>query len=297
MRVSCNNVVYAMSADNKAVARCNPGEEIVFETKDCFSNQILSENDMVETIDFEKVNPATGPVEIIGAKFGDILKVDIKKIDIADKGVMVALPEMGFLSKFIKDSQTKVIHIENEMAIFNEKIKIPINPMIGVIGVAPVKRSISCGAPDTHGGNMDTKVISEGSSIYLPVGVDGALLAMGDLHAAMGDGEVVVCGIEIAGEVTVKVDLIKDRSITDPMVETKDAFYTIVSADTLDGAVQKASDNMFEFLKSRITLSDNDLAMLMSIICDLQISQVVDPKKTARMRLDKDALKNFELTF
>ena len=144
---------------------------------------------------------------------------------------------------------------------------------------------------------MDTKVIKEASTLYLPVRIPGAMLAMGDLHAAMGDGEVVVTGIEIAGEVTVKVDLIKDKKLSDPMVETKDAFYTIASGTDLDAAAKKASNNMFRFLKERLPLSNNEIAMLMSIICDLQVSQVVDPQKTARMRVDKDVLKEYKLGY
>ncbi|MFW6287549.1 MAG: acetamidase/formamidase family protein [bacterium] len=297
MKVSSKNVVFAMSSENEAVASCNPGDEITFETMDCFSNQILAESDKIDSINFDRVNPATGPVKVKGARIGDILKVEIKKIKIDDKGVMVAVPQMGILDKFIKEAETKVISIESGLAVFNKNIKIPINPMIGVIGVSPKSGSIACGIPGSHGGNMDTKVIVEGNTIYFPVFVDGGMLSMGDLHAVMGDGEVVVCGIEIAGEVTVKIDIVKGKSITDPIVESEEYFYTIASADTLDEAGQKAADNMFIFLKERLPLSDNEITMLMSIICDLQISQVVDPQKTARMRVKKKELEKYELSF
>ena len=212
---------------------------------------------------------------------------------------MITSPEMGILEEFITDSETKIIPIENNRAVFNDQIKINLNPMIGVIGTSPGKdeKAVPCGTPASHGGNMDTKVIKEGSTLYLPVRVPGAMLAMGDLHAAMGDGEVVVTGIEIAGEVTVKVDLIKDKELSDPIVETEAAFYTIASGTDLDAAAKKASNNMFRFLKARLPLSNNEIAMLMSIICDLQVSQVVDPKKTARMRVDKEALKEYGLEY
>jgi amidase len=144
---------------------------------------------------------------------------------------------------------------------------------------------------------MDTKVIQKGATLYFPVKVPGAMLAMGDLHAAMSDGEVGVTDIEIAGEVTIKVDLIKNKKLSDPMVETENAFYTIASGANVDAAVKKASNNMFRFLKKRLDLSNNELNMLMSIICDLQISQVVDPQKTARMRVDKEALKEYDLNY
>ncbi|KXS48611.1 amidase [Halanaerobium congolense] len=299
MRIGSKNVVYSMSAENKPAASCKPGETVVFETQDCFSNQIQTEDVLFETTDWDTVNPATGPLEIEGAEPGDTLKVEIKKMDLNDHGVMVAVPEMGFLNNFIEESETKIITIEQNKAVFSDKIKINLNPMIGVIGCSPGKdeEAVPCGTPASHGGNMDTKVITEGSTLYFPVKVSGAMLAMGDLHAAMGDGEVVISGVEIAGEVTVKVDVIKGKEITDPMVERNDAFYTIASGPTLDAAAKKAADNMFTFLKQRLDLENNELAMLMSVICDLQVSQVVDPEKTARMRVDKKALAEYNIQF
>jgi amidase len=299
MKISAKNHVYSMSAANKAAASCQPGETVIFETQDCFSNQIQSENIFFESTDWETINPATGPLQIEGAEIGDTLKVDIKKIEIDKQGVMISSPDIAYMEEFTTESETKIIPIKNNKAIFNDKIKIKLNPMIGVIGTSPGKneKAVSCGTPASHGGNMDTKVIKEGSILYLPVKVPGAMLAMGDLHAAMGDGEVGVTGVEIAGEVTVKVDLIKDKKLSDPMVETEAAFYAIASGTDVDAAIKKASNNMFRFLKARLPLSNNEIIMLMSIVCDLQISQVVDPEKTARMRVDKEALKEYDLKY
>lgn len=299
MKISADNVVYSMSAENEAAASCKPGDTVVFETKDCFSNQIRSEDKLFETTDWDTVNPATGPLNVEGAEPGDTLKVEIKKLELDDQGVMVVVPEMGFMDNFVKLSETKIIPIEDNRAVFNDKIKIELNPMIGVIGTSPGKNeeAVPCGTPASHGGNMDTKVIAEGATLYFPVKVAGAMLAMGDLHAAMGDGEVSISGIEIAGEVTVKVDVIKDKTITDPVVEDDSAFYTIASGPSLSAAAKKASDNMFEFLKERLDLSANEIVMLMSAICDLQVSQVVDPEKTARMRVGKKVLSEYDLKF
>lgn len=299
MKIDSENHVFSMSAHNKAAASCKPGETVIFETQDCFSDQIQSEDVLFENTDWETINPATGPLEIKGAEVGDTLKVEIKKIDLNKQGVMVTAPEMGFLEEFVTKSETKIIPIENNVALFNDKIKIELKPMIGVIGTSPGQneKAVPCGTPASHGGNMDTKVIKEDSTLYLPVNVPGAMLAMGDLHAAMGDGEVSVSGIEIAGEVTVKVDLIKDKKLSDPMVETAAAFYTIASAVDLDAAAKKAANNMFRFLNERLDLSNNEVIMLMSAACDLQISQVVDPQKTARMRVDKNLLAAYDLEY
>ncbi|MGM0500473.1 MAG: acetamidase/formamidase family protein [Bacillota bacterium] len=299
MKISAKKHVYSMSAHNKAAASCQPGDTVIFETQDCFSDQIQSEEVLFESTDWETINPATGPLNIEGAEIGDTLKVEIKKIELNNQGVMIAAPEMGYLEEFITESETKILPIKNNKAIFNDKIKFDLKPMIGVIGTSPGKneKAVSCGTPASHGGNMDTKVIMAGTTLYLPVRVPGAMLAMGDLHAAMGDGEVGVTGIEIAGEVTVKVDLVKNKKLSDPLLETDAAFYTIASGTDVDAAVKKASNNMFRFLKERLDLNNNEISMLMSIICDLQISQVVDPQKTARMRVDKEALKEYDLKY
>jgi amidase len=299
MKIPASKHIYSMSAHNKAAASCQPGDTVIFETQDCFSDQIQSEEVLFESTDWETINPATGPLNIEGAEIGDTLKVEIKKIELNNQGVMVAAPEMSYLEEFITESKIKILPIKNNKAIFNDKIKFDLKPMIGVIGTSPGKneKAVSCGTPASHGGNMDTKVIMSGSTLYLPVRVPGAMLAMGDLHAAMGDGEVGVTGIEIAGEVTVKVELVKNKKLSDPLLETDAAFYTIASGADVNAAVKKASNNMFRFLKERLDLNNNEISMLMSIICDLQISQVVDPQKTARMRVDKEALKEYDLKY
>jgi len=286
-----------MSPDNETIASCKSKEEVIFKTQDCFGGQIESEDMTLDELDWNNINPATGPLYIEDAEVGDVLKVKIKDIKLKNKGSMTTIPEMGYLSEFLTGPETKVIEIKDNKAIFNDQIKLPLNPMIGVIGVAPPVKSIDCGTPGSHGGNMDNKVITEGSIVYFPVNVPGALLAMGDMHAVMGDGEVVICGVEIAGEVVVEVEVIKNKNINNPIVEDKKAFYTVASAENLDQATKRASDDMYKFLNDRLDLSANELAMLMSLICDLEICQVVDPEKTARMRVDKKALKNYNLKF
>ena len=299
MKISSENFVYSMSAHNQAAASCQPGETVIFETQDCFSNQIQSEEVLFESTDWDTINPATGPLKVEGAEIGDTLKVEIKKIELNNQGVMVTTPEESYLEGFITKSKTKILPIKNNKVIFNDKINFDLKPMIGVIGTSPGEneKAVSCGTPASHGGNMDTKVIMAGTTLYLPVKVPGAMLAMGDLHAAMGDGEVGVTGVEAAGEVTVKVDLVKNKDLSDPLLETEAAFYTIASGTDVDAAVKKASNNMFRFLKERLDLHNNEISMLMSIICDLQISQVVDPQKTARMRVDKKVLKEYDLKY
>jgi len=282
-----DQVVYALSPDNRPVLEVEPGEQVIFETKDCFSNQIRTENDLFASVGWATINPATGPLAVKGARPGDVLAVDVVDIEVAEQGVMVAVPGLGALGHLIQDSETKIIPIRQGQAVFNDKVRLPVVPMIGVIGTAPEKEAVPCGTPGPHGGNMDTRHIGKGARLYLPVFVPGANLCLGDLHAVMGDGEVVVCGVEIPGRVTVRVDLLGGRQLLSPMLETADAIYTIASAADLDEAAQMALENMLDFVRSRTGLSLNEAGMLLSIVAHLEISQVVDPLKTARMRLPK----------
>ena len=283
-RVSSKNVVFAMNKDNAPVATIEVGSQIVFETCDCFENQIQSQNTIMGNLDWNRINPATGPIFINGAMPGDTLVVKIENIKVGSQGVMLTGPNLGVLGDSLKENFIKILPILNEQIEFSDKIKLPINPMIGVIGTAPKTESISCGTPGIHGGNMDSKIIGIGSTIYLPVEVPGALLAMGDLHAVMGDGEVSVCGAEVPGEVTVTVEVIKGRPYCLPIVFTKEAIYTIASNESLDKATVTATKNMVNILISKGMLEAEAISLL-SLSGNIQISQIVDPLKTVRFEL------------
>ena len=127
--------VYNFSADNEPVKKVKTGEKVRFKTLDCFSNQVESEDQLMTSLDFSRVNPATGPVFVEGAKKGDVLVVDILEIEVEDRGFIATLPETGPLSKQ-SELRTKEIPIEDGHIIFND-VKLPIEPMVGVIGVAP----------------------------------------------------------------------------------------------------------------------------------------------------------------
>jgi len=291
-KISNENVIYKMDKNNSPVLTVSSGSEVVFSTKDALNNQITSPEQTINELDWSQINPATGPLYIEGAKPGDVLKVVIKKIDIEESGVMAAIPGAGLLGDKVVDAEVKIVPIENGYAKFNDKISFPVNPMIGVIGVAPPGDGIPCGTPDNHGGNMDNKLIAAGSTLYLPVFVDGALLAMGDIHAAMGDGEIMVTGIEISGEVTVEVEVIKGHTIENPILETDTHYYTIASHVDLLAAVKMATEDMLKIIMKYHDLSFNEAGMLISAIGDTQIAQVVDPLLTARFAVSKEYLEN-----
>jgi amidase len=294
-KLTCTSSIYAFDKNNKPAKHVQPGESLTLETYDCFTNQIKSETTEMAALDWNRINPATGPVYIEGAHPGDILKVTIDKLKIGELGVMVTGKDLGIMGDRFEAFDVKIVPIENEKAIFDDNLSIPLNKMIGVIGVAPEGEAINCGTPGTHGGNMDTKLITEGATLYFPVFTEGALFAAGDFHAAMGDGEISVSGIEVPGEVTVTFDVIKGHSIPHPLLENEDGITFLASAETLDAASKAAVRDMLDFLQPYTGLTMSHLTMLMSAAGQTQISQIVDPLITARFFVPRFVLDAYHI--
>ncbi|OGO16678.1 MAG: hypothetical protein A2Z14_01070 [Chloroflexi bacterium RBG_16_48_8] len=289
-RLGRDKLFYAFQPGLKPAARIQLGEEIIFETHDCFQGQIKTDKDLVATLDWDRTNPATGPVYIEGAQPGHILRLEVLDVEVEDHSVMVTIPGEGALGDRITDMETTILHREGDELVFKDRVRIPMGPMIGVIGIAPAKGSISNGMPGYHGGNLDCTLIGKGSRLYLTVQVEGGLLGVGDLHAAMGDGEIVVVGAEVPGVVHLKPELVDMPALPTPFLENDELVATIHSDPDLDIAVDGAIHNMSEFLTRFVKLSVNDASMLMSAAGSLKICQVVDPAKTARFEFPKRIL-------
>jgi len=289
-RVSRDRVFYAFEAGLTPAVRVQPGEEVIFETHDCFQGQIRSEQDLVTGLDWNRTNPATGPVYIEGARANTILRIEILDIEVEASSVMVAIPGEGALGDRIRDMETTILRRDGNELVFKDRVRIPLAPMIGVIGIAPAQGKVSNGVPGAHGGNLDCSLIGKGSRLYLTVQVEGALLGVGDLHASMGDGEIVVVGAEAAGVVRLKTEFVELANLPTPFLENDELVATIYSDPDLDAAADGAVHNMCEFLANFAGLSLNDASMLMSAVGSLKICQVVDPAKTARFEFPKSVL-------
>ena len=297
LTIQTNTKVYQMSKSNSPAATAKSGDTVRFETLDCFGCQISSEDQLLGGLDWSNINPATGPLFVEGALPGDVLKVDILNIELDDHGVMTDGPGEGVTGAAITDEATKILPVKNGIIHFNEKLSFPICPMIGVIGTAPAGDPVDTGTPGPHGGNMDCTRIGVGASLYLPVNVEGALLAMGDMHARMGDGEVEVCGVEIAGAVTVRVTVLKNCKLPTPFLVNRDTFMPIFSAETVDEAGVGATMSMHAFLTGELGLNAHEAGMLLSVTGDLRICLVVDPEKTCRMELPLSVAEAYHYTF
>ncbi len=172
-------IVFEFNKNNKFNYSVQNNEIFYVETEDCYNGQIKNENIKRKDIDMSIVDCSVGPIEVIGSKAGDILEVEVIDIELAEQGVMTTAPNLGVLGDKITDFDTKIIKIKDGFAHFSPQIKIPLTPMIGVIGVFPPEEGVHCAFPGSHGGNMDTKIIKKGTKVYLPIYVDGAGLALG----------------------------------------------------------------------------------------------------------------------
>lgn len=289
------NYIYSFYKEHPIAEKVPSGTTMKFETYDCYKDQIQSEATPYHSVDWNQINPATGPIFVEGAEPGDVLKVTIHEINISDSGIMTTGKGMGAMGHRLDNHAIKKVDIRDDKVIFNDKVELPVQPMIGVIGVAPEKDAISCETPGEHGGNMDTKLISTGSTLYLPVFQPGALFALGDLHAAMGDGEVGISGVEVSGEVLVTLDVLKGKTIPYPLIENKEGLAVIVSKPTLDEAAKVAVEIFADLLQPLTDLSLYELTMLFSAAGQVQVSQIVDPLMTVRFFIPKAILNAYEI--
>ena len=270
-----DKTVLTFSKENAPVCNADPGEVLLFNTQDCFGGQFNSEKQLVLELDLSKANPATGPVFINGAEKGDVLAVDILDIKVKDVGFACTIPGMGPLSHKT-EVRTRMFTVKEKIAYYND-IKWHIDPMIGVIGTAPAEDAVACGLSGDHGGNIDSKLITKGARVYLPVRVPGALLQMGDLHATMGDGEACGTGIEIAGEVLVRVSLIKNVPLNWPLTETTDGWYINTTSASYEDSLRLASEELARLACAAYGWDITDFAIYLSVQGDAGLNQATMP--------------------
>ena len=291
-RIEKDHIYFGFDKEFPPAERIHSGETVCFKTKDCYDEQIDVDKKDFALLDMKRNNPVTGPLYIEEAQPGDILKVEIQDIAVADHGVMCVRLNQGVYE--VEGCHCRRFSICDEKILFDEGIEIPVKPMIGVIGTCP---EIPCDtqAPGRHGGNLDIRDLGIGSTVYLPVAVKGAGLSIGDCHAVQGDGETAICAMEVSAQVTVKVSVLKeglDRPL--PFIETEAYIYTAGDGVTLDEASVQAAQNMHHYIIKECGLTDAQAAMLLSLVGNLRISQVVNPRKGCMMQVPKKYLRKYK---
>jgi amidase len=278
-RIGRDEVIWAFGPDLEPVLEVDPGTVVTLETNDCFTGQIQTEDDLVTAIDFGRVNSATGPIAVRGAEPGDSLVVELLEVKPGPRGFATLIPGIGQLIDKVRSPVTQVFEVEGDTVRMNERISFPLRPMVGVIGVATDGETLTNGFAGRHGGNLDNHLHGPGATVFLPVRQPGGMLAIGDMHASMGDGEVCFTGVEIAGELTIRVDLLKGKQGTYPVTELADRWvvHGVAGADFME-ALDRACEEAQRFLVDQWGFSMEEAFIFMSVACDANICQACRPQ-------------------
>lgn len=308
-----NTVKYHVTMDSvkyvyatvEPVARLKPGDILETNTVDAFGNAIQQPGDTLSLVKGD--NPLTGPFYIETAEPGDTLAVKILDLQVDSKqGVGAFAPGFGALNE---TNYTPMVHpplpekiwfypidTATNTATFkaldtNFSTKIPLHPFFGCIGVAPAGgEARSSVVPAEFGGNMDSPEASVGNTVYFPVNVPGALLYMGDGHAAMGDGEVAGTAIEIPLRARIQVNVIKHQKINWPRFENDDAIMTVGAYRPLDDSLRIAFTELIGWMHNDYGLSELDSYELLSKVAKIHLNEMVDPNYVIVASIEKKYL-------
>lgn len=272
------------------------GESFVLRTVDCYDGQIATSDTLRPGIDMARFNRATGPIAIADARPGEWVRVLIERIDVTGAGVMALTPGLGVLGDRVPDSSTRILPVREGKAWLSPEVGVALRPMVGILGVATASETVPSSTPGAHGGNLDTRVLTPGASLAVRVNQPGLGLSAGDLHAAMGDGELGGTGIEIGGEVQLRVERVPGHDGTWPLVLSPEGVSVLASCATLDEAIREGFAEAVRLMAEWHDLTWSDAYRLTSVVSDLRVSQVVNPRATARVSIPAEWSADFPLT-
>jgi acetamidase/formamidase len=222
----------------------------------------------------------TGPIYVEGAEPGDVLEVRFQTIDLAIPYGYNAIGQAGFLSDEIFERKMRIIRLDKDKMIghFSDSIEIPLHPFFGSVGVAPPKEvgRWNSAPPWINAGNLDNKELVAGSSLFIPVYAKGALLEIGDGHAAQGNGEVDITAIETSLIANLQLIVHKGKTLHWPRAETATHIITMGCDRDLNAATHIAVREMIRYLMDEKKMSQADAYMLCSVAVDVDITQLVD---------------------
>jgi acetamidase/formamidase len=299
-----DNVKYVY-ATVPPVAHLHIGNILEANSLDCFGNAIKKLGDTLALVKGD--NPLTGPFFIDGAEPGDTLIVRILDLQVdGNQGLGAFAPGFGALNE---TNYTPMLHPPlpekiwfypidhaDNTATFqaldsNYKVKIPLHPFLGCIGVAPSGgEARSSVVPAEFGGNMDAPEVSAGNTLYLPVNVSGALLYFGDGHAAMGDGEIAGTAVEVPMRVRLQVDVVKGKRTAWPRFENEKEIMAAGIYRPVDDALRIAFTELVAWIHADYGLSELDAYELLSKVGKIHLTEMVDPNYVVVASVEKKFL-------
>lgn len=285
-----DRVHYTWDAGNEPVLTVESGDTVVVQTRDVCDNQITPDSavDAVTQVDWDRVYPLAGPIAVGGARPGDTLAVEILDLHTLGWGWTAIFPGLGLLPDDFPEPYLRIFDLTTgDVTYLREDIAIPIEPFMGTMGVCPAGASQQAVMPPgIFGGNLDTRQLVRGAVLYLPVQLEGALFSCGDAHAAQGDGEVCVTGIEAPMYAALRFTVQEGRQLPAPQfmtsgpltprVDTAGFYGTMGVGPDLYVAAQDAVRAMVEHVSGVYGLSGKDAYVLASLVVDLKISEIVD---------------------
>jgi acetamidase/formamidase len=285
-----------------------PGDEVAFQCEDASGGQVHAGMTTAEylTIDRTRIHALTGPVYVEGAEPGDVLEIDVLSTRHAGWGWSSVIEGFGFLKDRFREPYLFHWQLDGESTASLAPAVVPVRPFLGVMGVTRAEAgAFRTRPPGPFGGNLDVRELCAGSRLYLPVFNRGALFSCGDGHAAQGDGEVCINGIECPLDVTLRFHLHKQQPLAGPIVEasevaapdsTANAWVVLESGTDLAAAAQAATGRMIDLLVSRWGFTEVHAYILCSVALKLRLSQVVnEPVYTVSAALSKQILPHREL--
>jgi amidase len=292
----------------EAVAEVMPGEPVRLRTLDCFGGKVTSVSDLPSKVcQFPYLNPVTGPLHVVGAEPGDTLAVHVLDLTpIGATGFSATFPHFGALTgthatamlhpaleervwQYAIDQQAGTVRFAARTSPF--EVYLSLEPMLGTVGVAPAGGEVRATiVPGVHGGNLDTPLLRAGTTVYLPVGVPGALLAVGDGHARQGDGELCGVAVEVPMDVLLVVDVISGFSAPVPRLESDTQILSIGIGRPLEDCYRAAHHDLIQLVGDLTGLDTLDGYQLVSQAGRAYVGNVVDEGYTLAAGIDKRLL-------
>lgn len=290
------------NADQPPRLAIESGDIVHFECQDSSGSQVRPGMTVQEfiAIDRSKIHALTGPVAVQGAMPGDVLQVDVLEVRHKGWGWSSVIEGLGFLKQRFREPF--LFHWDLADAVTHSLVPaaVPLRPFCGIMGVAPAERGeFRTRAPGVFGGNMDVRELCSRATLYLPVQQPDALFSCGDAHAAQGDGEVCINGIECPADVSLRFRLHKAQSLRGPLVESppvrqnedRGSWVVVESATDALEAARSATDRMIDLLAERWSMEPVHAYLLCSVAMKLQLSQVVnEPMITVAAAIPKSVL-------
>ena len=268
-RLSASNFFTVWEPEMEAAYHVSLNEVVIVEMSHGMPGLVTRDGVFRKPDQDSVINPQTGPIFVEGIEPGDPLAIDILDITTGDWGYCAG----------------RIFELRDGFAEFSESLKLPLEPMLGCIGVAPSEGTVDTRAPGDTGGNIDCREVRPGSTIVLKSRVKGALAGMGDTHALQGDGEINGQGIETDAEAIVRFRKLPESLSDAPVIIRPESFSTLGACKDLEEASWQATEEMIKILREKTGRTEKEARLLVGLTGKLKINQIVDPTKGARMEV------------